>query len=70
MFTTYLEDRREQREMIKMINKVATAISTIYNEMTACGVKLSFQVVRVHTLSLTLFLPAGWGTNDTERPVT
>ena len=54
----------------KMINKVATAISTIYNEMIACGVKLSFQVVRVHKLSLILFIPAGWGTNDSERPGT
>ena len=54
----------------KMINKVATAISKIYNEMTGCGVKLSLQVVRVHTLSLTLFIPASWGTNDTERPGT
>ena len=52
----------------KMINEVATAISTIYkNEMTACGVQLSFQVVRVHKLSLILFITAGWGTNDTER---
>ena len=28
---------------------------------------MSFQVVRVHKLSLILFIPAGWGTNDTGR---